>query len=71
MTEQPWQQLFKSAQRAVEKQQWLTAEPLLRQTIEHVPQHASAHHLLGKVLLAQGRGVENAWQAKDLCKLDL
>ncbi len=55
VTEQSWQQLFMTAQMAVEKQQWLTAEPLLRQTIEHVPQHASAHHLLGKVLLAQGQ----------------
>jgi len=51
--EQPWQRLYLAAEQAIAREHWLAAEPLLRQTLALVPEHASAWHLLGKVFAEQ------------------
>jgi len=45
-----WQELYTAAERALQLELWSEAERLLQRTLEQVPQHAAALHLLGKVL---------------------
>ena len=53
LSQQPWQALYQAAEVAVRKKNWIAAVPLLQQVLLQVPDHASAHHLLGKVLRAK------------------
>ncbi len=53
--QQPWQKLYQAAELAIEQERWLAAEPLLRHCLQQCPEHAAAHHLLGKVHRQQKR----------------
>ena len=67
---QPWSKLYQAAELAIEQQRWLAAESLLKSCLSKNSQHATAHHLLGKVLRHQQR-IEEALQAQQKsCDLD-
>jgi len=66
----PWQTLYAAAERAVVHELWVEAEELLSQVLQLLPDHASAHHLLGKVLEQQDE-LEGALAAQQRsCALD-
>ena len=67
---QSWQTLYEAAAFAVTQEHWLAAEPLLQKVLEKVPNHASAHHLLGKVLYANNELELALAEQKLSCELD-
>lgn len=70
LEQQPWPRLYQAAELAMEQQRWQAAETLLQHCLDQNPQHAAAHHLLGKVRLQQQR-LEDALQAQQRsCQLD-
>lgn len=70
LEQQPWPKLYQAAELAIGQERWLAAEPLLEHCLRQNPQHAAAHHLLGKVLRQQQR-LEAALQAQQQsCHLD-
>ena len=70
LEQQPWPKLYQAAELAIEQERWLAAEPLLEHCLRQNPQHAAAHHLLGKVFRQQQR-LEQALQAQQQsCQLD-
>ena len=70
LEQQPWPKLYQAAVLAVDQDRWSAAELLLNQCLRQNSMHASAHHLLGKVLFRQKR-LEEALEAQlRSCELD-
>jgi len=65
-----WAELYRTADALVQVGQWDQALPLLEQVCSIKPDHASAHHLLGKYFAACGQ-LDRAEQHQTLsCQLD-
>jgi GT2 family glycosyltransferase len=70
LQQQPWQTLYQEAEQEISQERWSAAEPLLLDCLRQNPQHASAHHLLGKLRRHQQR-LEEALEAQQRsCRLD-
>lgn len=65
-----WQELYAEAAAAVERESWGRAEALLRRLLEHQPDHASGHHLLGRSLRAIGACEQALAAQQRSCALD-
>lgn len=70
LEQQPWPKLYQAAELAIKQERWLAAEPLLDHCLRQNPQHAAAHHLLGKVLRQQKRLEEALQEQQKSCQLD-
>ena len=65
-----WQQLYAAAACAVAKKEWEIAEPLLIETLALEPNHASAHHLIGKLWVFKGNAAKALAAQLRSCALD-
>ncbi|MFL0789139.1 MAG: tetratricopeptide repeat protein, partial [Prochlorococcus sp.] len=58
-----WSKFYKEATQAFEQKHWARAEHLFKETLLLLPNHASAHHLLGKSQRELGQ-LESALQSQ-------
>jgi GT2 family glycosyltransferase len=65
-----WQQLYAAAACAVAKKEWELAESLLIETLALEPNHASAHHLFGKMWASKGNTAKALAAQQRSCALD-
>jgi GT2 family glycosyltransferase len=65
-----WAELFKQANALAQQERWLQAAPLLQRVCQIVPDHASAHHLLGKARRLQGDLQAGEAHQRRSCALD-
>ncbi|HJN35058.1 MAG TPA: glycosyltransferase [Prochlorococcaceae cyanobacterium Fu_MAG_50] len=68
--EKHWSKFYDDANQALEQKHWAKAEDLFKQTLLLLPDHGSAHHLLGKAQRELGR-LESALYSQQMsCTYD-